>query len=82
LIHQKPGETTFLESLEGDVLLAPSVGVAPGQRETLGAVSPKRGRLLLTLGTAGHRWAPWDPKGLEIFVGIGSVKPIFTTGNA
>lgn len=52
------GETTFLESLEGDVLLAPSGGVAPGQRETLGAVSPKRGRLLLMPHACPHLAAP------------------------
>ena len=55
LNHGIPGETTFLEALEGDAPLAPSGGVAPGERQTLGAVSPKRGRLLLTLGAPhGH----------------------------
>lgn len=45
-----PGETTFLETLDGDAQLAPSGGVAPGERQTVGTVSPKRGRLLLSLG--------------------------------
>ena len=46
----QPGETTFLETLDGDVQLAPSGGVAPGERQVVGTVSPKRGRLLLSLG--------------------------------
>ena len=50
LHRTQPGETTFLETLDGDAQLAPSGGVAPGERQTVGTVSPKRGRLLLSLG--------------------------------
>eukprot|EP00435_Cladocopium_sp_Y103_P064859 s140_g26.t1 len=52
------GETTFLEALEGDAPLAPSGGVAPGQRQTLATVSPKRGRLLLMPHACPHLAAP------------------------
>lgn len=50
LHRTQPGETTFLETLDGDAQLAPSGGVAPGERQVVGTVSPKRGRLLLSLG--------------------------------
>lgn len=41
------GETQLLEALPGDAKLAPSGGVAPGAREVLARVQPRRGRLLL-----------------------------------
>merc|ERR1712012_242647 len=41
------GETLLLDSLPGDEALAPQGGVAPGARNTLAAVAPRRGRLLL-----------------------------------
>ena len=44
------GETTFLEALPGDGLLAASGGVAAGERRSVAKVRPKRGRLLLMLG--------------------------------
>eukprot|EP00434_Breviolum_minutum_P014633 symbB.v1.2.012901.t1/scaffold900.1/size153842/3 len=52
------GETTFLEALDGDAQLAPSGGVAPGERQTVGTVSPKRGRLLLMPHACPHLAAP------------------------
>ncbi|CAE7316881.1 ANK1, partial [Symbiodinium pilosum] len=52
------GETTFLECLEGDENLAPSGGVAPGERAEVAAVSPMRGRLLLMPHACPHLAAP------------------------
>ena len=63
LHRTQPGETTFLETLDGDAQLAPSGGVAPGERQTVGTVSPKRGRLLLSLGCR-----LWIQQGVEVYI--------------
>ncbi|CAE7294476.1 RE1 [Symbiodinium natans] len=52
------GETTFLQCLDGDEILAPSGGVAPGERTEVAAVSPARGRLLLMPHACPHLAAP------------------------
>jgi len=41
------GETLLLEGLDGDAALVAGGGVAAGERGTMAAVSPRRGRLLL-----------------------------------
>jgi len=52
------GETTFLECREGDAALAAHGGMAPGPRDVVGKVLPKRGRLLLMPHACPHLAAP------------------------
>jgi len=52
------GETLLLQGLPGDAALAASGGVAPGGRETLARVAPRRGRLLLMPHACPHAAAP------------------------
>eukprot|EP00445_Apocalathium_hangoei_P009713 CAMPEP_0203888942 /NCGR_PEP_ID=MMETSP0359-20131031/32545_1 /ASSEMBLY_ACC=CAM_ASM_000338 /TAXON_ID=268821 /ORGANISM="Scrippsiella Hangoei, Strain SHTV-5" /LENGTH=414 /DNA_ID=CAMNT_0050810251 /DNA_START=6 /DNA_END=1246 /DNA_ORIENTATION=+ len=52
------GETNLLECLDGDVALADSGGVAPGSREVLARIQPRRGRLLLLPHICPHSASP------------------------
>ena len=52
------GETLLLEAHPGDERLASAGGVAPGERQTLAASQPRRGRLLLMPHACPHSAAP------------------------